>query len=366
MNIVNIIPSYHPFPKGGSAYSQYQLNTSLIADNRIIVFTYHNKKETKYLNKNHIVHFGSFRTFLFSFEMFKAIKNSDIIHLSSLFFSLNFLVFIACKILRKPIIISPRGELFEAALKRRKKIKYLFLFLLLKIKSNQIFFHSTSDSERKTIELNINKYKFYNKVIPNSIELTTPLKINKKSQILFLGRINPIKSIESIINVMPNLDCKLIILGEALLDYEVNYKKELMKLIAQLGISEKVVFMGHLEGYKKNAILSESKVLILPSKSENFGNVVLESLIQGTPVIASLNTPWHELDERGCGFQIDTYNNLLLCSKIDYFINMDKKMLNEYSKKAYIYAEQFSNKEISPKWLSYYTRICKKPYNDQV
>ena len=43
----------------------------------------------------------------------------------------------------------------------------------------------------------------------------------------------------------------------------------------------------------------------MPSKSENFGNVVLESLCQATPVIVSKNAPWSILENFNAGFWVD-------------------------------------------------------------
>ena len=51
-----------------------------------------------------------------------------------------------------------------------------------------------------------------------------------------------------------------------------------------------------MDGEEKNKVIASNMALVLPSKSENFGNVVLEALAQGTPVIASKNTPWQILD----------------------------------------------------------------------
>jgi glycosyltransferase involved in cell wall biosynthesis len=72
-----------------------------------------------------------------------------------------------------------------------------------------------------------------------------------------------------------------------------------------LGLEENVFFAGQVEGEDKLRLIQESICLILPSKSENFGNVVLESLMMGTPVIASKGTPWEALQQRNIGFWID-------------------------------------------------------------
>jgi glycosyltransferase involved in cell wall biosynthesis len=43
----------------------------------------------------------------------------------------------------------------------------------------------------------------------------------------------------------------------------------------------------------------------VPSDFENFGMIVTESLSVGSPVIASLGTPWQELETCHCGRWVD-------------------------------------------------------------
>lgn len=348
MRIVNIIPSYHPYPKGGSAYSQYRLNSNLSDSNYVQVFSYNNKKKYQ-LSKNHEVNFGNLISFIFSKKIYNSIREADVVLVSSFFFSLNILVFFLCKVFRKPIIISPRGEFFESAIQRKKKIKLLFRKLLISMASDNLSFHATSIPEKKIIESNLIKENFNVYIIPNSIKPSIPLNLKKKNQILFIGRINPIKNIECIIKVIPYCNCNLVILGRAIDTYEISYKKTLVSLIEKLEISEKVSFLGHIEGNEKNKIISESKALILPSKSENFGNVVIESLVEGTPVIASKGTPWEELDENRCGFHIDTNNINLLKLKIEKIINNDE-IHEKFYENSIAYAKNFYHDKIREKW----------------
>ena len=44
---------------------------------------------------------------------------------------------------------------------------------------------------------------------------------------------------------------------------------------------------------------------MVPSEQENFGMIVPEALICGTPVYASLGTPWQELNDEACGWWRD-------------------------------------------------------------
>ena len=46
-------------------------------------------------------------------------------------------------------------------------------------------------------------------------------------------------------------------------------------------------------------------VTVLPSHSENFGGVVIESLAVGTPCIATKGTPWAQLPEHNCGWWVE-------------------------------------------------------------
>src|SRR5207249_1017724 len=45
--------------------------------------------------------------------------------------------------------------------------------------------------------------------------------------------------------------------------------------------------------------------LVVPSHTENFGNVVAEGLAHAVPVIVSTGTPWRRLEEVGCGLWVN-------------------------------------------------------------
>ncbi len=62
---------------------------------------------------------------------------------------------------------------------------------------------------------------------------------------------------------------------------------ELIELVADLGISDHVLFAGYLRGDDLDAMYSSADLYVLPSVSEPFGIAPLESLIRNTPVLIS-------------------------------------------------------------------------------
>jgi glycosyltransferase involved in cell wall biosynthesis len=72
----------------------------------------------------------------------------------------------------------------------------------------------------------------------------------------------------------------------------------------RLAADDAISYVGEVEGDEKWRLLRSAAVTVLPSYSENFGVVVAESLMAGTPAIATHGTPWSSLEENRCGWWI--------------------------------------------------------------
>lgn len=122
-------------------------------------------------------------------------------------------------------------------------------------------------------------------------------------QALFLGRLDPIKGIEDLIEAVAGLgragvDVALTIAGPG----DALYRSELHRLVMDRGLLEKVEFLGLIEGEAKVQLLHDADVLVLPSRHENWGVALIEALAAGTPVITTdaVNI-WRELMACGGG-----------------------------------------------------------------
>lgn len=244
------------------------------------------------------------------------LSDYDIYHCNALWMYTNH---ITCKIARnkkKPYILSPHGMLYPTALriKRWKKWPMLHLWFNKDI-MNASCIHATCKEEMEYVRAF--GYKGPIAVIPNPVVIPSnidpKMAISHRKAIGFLGRINPIKKIENLLYAVAkasvdgftNFEIDIIGSGdekyESFLKYEAN----------RLGIGHRVNFLGFISGDEKYRHLTELRTLFVPSEQENFGMIVPEALICGTPVYASLGTPWEELNISNCGWWKDNNPNTI-------------------------------------------------------
>ncbi|MCA0238531.1 MAG: glycosyltransferase family 4 protein [Bacteroidetes bacterium] len=271
--------------------------------------------------------------FLLIMKSIKSLFGKNTLYLSSFFYPLSFILAPIALLLGIKVIWAPRGETSPDALKFSSHRKKIVLQLIRTIRK-YIIFHATSTAEVKNIRDILGpcriEYIPVGMEIPNQIESSKPNK-----DLLFLGRIHPIKGLENLINAL-NLSTKfrssphrMLIAGYA----QQNHDEILKKLIHSLELNEKVVFLGKVEGAEKNRTLACSYALVLPSFSENFGAVVAEALAQGTPVIASLGTPWSILEEEKAGYHIAN-DPESLASAIDTILSLSEEQYQVMRKNA--------------------------------
>lgn len=209
----------------------------------------------------------------------------------------------------------------------KSKIPRLKFWVWKKIIKNADDFYCIT----KVVQQNIN-YLFApgkpGKVVYNSIgfneqsierSLAEELGIDKEKKIIFsAGRILPNKGFDINLNVLAKLkydNYVYVIAGGEELD-PAHYAA-IVQLVDQLGLKDKVHFIGHRENIFK--YLQQSVFLLHLARHEGFGLVLLEAVAAGIPVVASNvggipevldKTPYQLFDindEDGILKQINTY-----------------------------------------------------------
>ena len=119
------------------------------------------------------------------------LRNADIIHLTSLFYSGSLILALTAVLLNKRIVWSVRGELTDSALKYNSVMKKVILKVIGMIKS-KVTFHGTS-----TDEIDLIKKRFGTETktieIPNYMDMPKRHARNPKEKyFMFLGRIHAV------------------------------------------------------------------------------------------------------------------------------------------------------------------------------
>ena len=144
----------------------------------------------------------------------------------------------------------------------------------------------------------------------------------KNKVISYLGRLEPEKGIEALVDCMPDIvawtgqaHLRLIgpLSGSYIRDYPQSpFVTNLKKKIERLGLSKRVKFIGLRLGDKKYRLLSRSDLFVYPTtaKGETFAMANLEAMACGVPVITTNWAGNKELIKNGRnGYLIDTICN---------------------------------------------------------
>lgn len=223
------------------------------------------------------------------------VSEFDIVHIHALFVLPTLRAARASLTAGVPYLISPRGVLVPELFRRKSFwIKTLWMKLFDNFTMEQAAaIHVTSRRELEEIRhFRLGLRKVF--IIPNGIEPPASQEgelsprvaaaIRNERMILFIGRVSWEKGVDRIIRALPHLrDAFLTIAGTE----GDAYGREMRQLALRLSVSERLSFVGEVLGADKEALLSHARLLVLPSYSENFGNVVLEAMAVGCPVVVS-------------------------------------------------------------------------------
>jgi D-inositol-3-phosphate glycosyltransferase len=175
-----------------------------------------------------------------------------------------------------------------------------------------------------------------------------------RRMILFVGRIEPLKGIDTVLKALYVLlneidpeqyDLHLSIIGgdpkgsDPLGSPEMN---RLTALVDELELAQRVEFLGKQSQQRLPYYYSAADVLVMPSYYESFGMVALEAMACATPVIAAETGGLVFLVKDGeTGFHIPTGNYEALAEKMRILI-VDNALRIEMGKQAAAHAEEYS------------------------
>lgn len=363
MKLLFVLGSFYPAQSGGPNNSVYWMSKELVRRGiNVSVVALKDGLNMEQLERHSLAlgqensvagirawYFDYFFSRYLSFGMFRwlltNIKRYDMVNLTSFFFPWTWFAALLCIFYRIPFSVAPRGELEPGAYRFGRARKDLANgFFLKRLMARARFVLVTSEQEECFSRPYFPQEMAF-ETMPNYIEIEgealQPEAILEKRDILYLGRVHPKKGIENMIDAFNLLDSatlgshRLLIVGTG----DKNYLKALKKKVAASERSSAIHFLGHRTGQEKRRIYASSKVMVLPSYSENFGNVVVEALVHSTPVIASRFTPWSGLEKAGCGRWVDNAP-VSLAWALELVLSLNSSSYEAMAKAARQFAEE--------------------------
>ena len=339
MRILQVTPAFYPAEgHGGAPYVVYEISKRLSErGHEVTVYTTDANDKYSRLNngiKNidgvNVYYFKNISNSLaYEHKLFispgmvsamkEGINNFDIIHLHDFRTLQNIMAHHYTKKYGVPYILQAHGSVPRIIKKQGLKnvFDFFFGYGILRDASKLIALTKMEVEQYKNMGVSEDKIV----ISPNTIDLSDYKDLpqcgafkrkygieNHEQIILFLSRIHKMKGPDLLVSAFSELSkelqgVKLIIAGP-----DDGYLPIVNKLVASLGISDKVLVTGHLSQSDKMKAYVDSDVYVLPSFYEPFGMTLLEACACGTPVVVTdrnVMADWVSDSDAGIVVQFD-------------------------------------------------------------
>jgi len=265
-----------------------------------------------------------------------------------------------------PLVLSPRGSFAPEALAWHSRKKRVFESLGGTVALRAVeAFHATAPQEEmhiRTLFPTVHVGCVPNGVdVPDTATLCALRQVPSEPYLLFLGRLHTHKNLDLLLRAWAPVarDHKTLAFYLVGPDDE-RIGEQLGRLATDLGLERRIHLLGRRDGQEKSALLARARVLVLPSKSENFGNAVAEALAHGTPVITTTGTPWSEASLRGCGWWVDA-SEVALGGALREAVELPRERLAEMGARGRAWMQEaFSWPAIATRMRALYAEVIER------
>lgn len=223
---------------------------------------------------------------------------------------------------RRPTILSPRGEFSGGALglKGGRKSAYL-RFARRGGLLDDVWLNATSSAELADIRAGFPWALGYPLAPIIRLPLTPAPRVAGEPglvRLAFVGRIAAVKNLDLALRALARVRARVRfdVWGPKA---EPAHWSECERLIAALPGNVTVRLRGEFANDAAPAIMADTDLLFLPSKSENFGHAIFEALSCHVPVLIGDHTPWRGLEALSAGWDLPLDRPEAFAGAIDRF-----------------------------------------------
>jgi glycosyltransferase involved in cell wall biosynthesis len=283
--------------------------------------------------------------------LWKRKRDYDVIHFHGLwsFKSLAVLYFFAC-IPSSKILLSPHGMLMPGSFPKnslkKQLVWHLFYLILIHTGRLELVVHSELEQNDLKNRFGLKSHLINLPFVPPKIKYA---KQQNSSRLLFVGRLSRVKNIKFVFDIYNKLyalgyDYSLALVGPVDNDMKLELHRFLLK-------NDNAVHYGESDTKEVLKLMRSSRILLLPSLSENFGYVVLEAISCGLKVLVSKNTIWLDLKLYDLGNAL----NLKVDIWVDEIINeFEREWAPTQIESSNTYLAQYSVSSVEKEYLSLY------------
>lgn len=242
----------------------------------------------------------------------KLVEQANVIHLMNHWTLINAWVYFWARRLEKPYVICPAGALTIFGRSKIKKYLYQRLVGNNIIRNASAAIAISPDEVELIAKYGLEPHKISH--IPNGVNeddfssndvalFRIEFGIGDAPYILFVGRLNPIKGPDLLLNAFAKLQNDLphhlIFAGP-----DGGMSEHLKQQVSDLKLIDRVHFIGYLGGDMKSNAFHGADLLAIPSRHEAMSIVALEAAIASTPVILTDRCGFSSLADVGAAIEV--------------------------------------------------------------
>lgn len=258
-------------------------------------------------------------------------EKPDLIYASGIMhFRFNAPVILEANKLQIPVLLAPRGDICQNALRIKAWKKRPFLFLMKKTGFfSKCYFQATMQEEADNLVkyLGIDPQRIW--CLPNLPSAPVPrIKYRKESgvlKIVFVSRIQSKKNLLAAIQAVCHMREKAIFDIYGPIENQ-EYWKECQEAIRKAPEQVRISYRGALRPQQAKEIYANYDCFLFPTFSENYGHVIAEALLHDCPILISKGTtPWDDVEENGAGYAVSLQEPEGFTRRLDEMATMDNE-----------------------------------------
>jgi glycosyltransferase involved in cell wall biosynthesis len=244
-----------------------------------------------------------------------ALRDADVLHLHGPWASSNVQLASLARKLGVAYVISPHGMLDDWSLAQGRLKKRLHLALLSRRmldRARSVHFEVEEEARQGRVHVGarvvvgppppIDPRAFAPLPGPEVARGAFTALAGPGLKVLFLGRLAPKKAPDALVRAAgiwkrDGVNVTTLIAGKG---HPLEFEDRCKQLAKELGVEDRVHFLGLVTGDLKWSLMQAADVMVLPTSQENFGIALVESMLCGTPVITTKQVDtWREFERAG-------------------------------------------------------------------